>query len=84
MSPRGRRHEGQGLEQWGWPAPLHEGLLGLLYVPFPQGLFRASPQLAALGSTHERTRDQGKVCLATSDNLQVTQASLGRWCLGFD
>ena len=74
MSPRGRRRAGQGLEQRGWPAPLPEGLLGLLHVPFPQGLVRASPQPAALGSTRERTRDQGKVCLATSDNLEVTRA----------
>ena len=64
-----------GAAMWGWssgaslPLPF-EGLLGLLHVSFPRGLVWASSQHGGPASTRECPRDQGNICLATSDSLQ--------------
>ena len=70
---------------WGWssgaglPFPL-EGLSGLRYVSFPRGLVWASSQHGGPTSTRECPGDQGKVHLAISDSLQVTQGTLSTFC----
>ena len=71
--------------RWGWssgaglPLPL-EGLSGILHVSFPRGLVWASSLHGGPASTRECPRDQGNVCLATSESLQVTQGILSTFC----
>ena len=78
-------HVGEAKCGWssgpGLPLPL-EGLSGLHHVSFPHGLVWASSRHGSPRSTHnQRTMgDQGKVHLATSDSLRVTQDILSTFC----